>query len=256
MEAFFFLPKIRWRDILRNLWLGRLIIYFFKSIAMKKNNKQRFIVSSLICCTFLGLNYPVTLSSNSTVNKPKVAQSTVSQAGFSVPKVTLDQIKNVFQTGLPILFQADKEKNLQPTNQTAESENNNQPKIDFPTQQLKAKKNLIQAKIDNQRANTVPQPALYRVDAQNRKVCRDKDDYPLESNKNKGIHLDNECCLDPDEIPNANCFYPRSKYGKLLDRYNKKKEILSEKWMMVGRKLPLVSIPLVSFGWLSVGLKI
>lgn len=48
------------------------------------------------------------------------------------------------------------------------------------------------------------------------RVCEKKNDHPAKSTKHKGRHLDMECCLDPDEYPNANCYYPPDKYGKYL----------------------------------------
>lgn len=51
-----------------------------------------------------------------------------------------------------------------------------------------------------------------------RLVCAKKNDKPGKSKaNNKGkIHLDLECCLDPDEIPNPWCYYDPVKYGKYL----------------------------------------
>ncbi len=47
-------------------------------------------------------------------------------------------------------------------------------------------------------------------------VCAKKNDHPSKSNKNKKGHMDMECCLDPDEVPNPHCTYSRAKYGKYL----------------------------------------
>jgi hypothetical protein len=43
-----------------------------------------------------------------------------------------------------------------------------------------------------------------------RKVCADSKDRGVKSKKkHKGkIHVDEQCCLDPDEIPNPRCYYP------------------------------------------------
>jgi hypothetical protein len=43
-----------------------------------------------------------------------------------------------------------------------------------------------------------------------KKVCKHGHDKPVKSKKNhKGkIHIDEQCCLDPDEIPNPRCYYP------------------------------------------------
>jgi hypothetical protein len=70
---------------------------------------------------------------------------------------------------------------------------------------------------------TAPKPATYKVDNAGRLVCGKKNDKPKKSSKNKKLHLDMECCLDPNEIPNPHCYYPRSAYGKFLDKYNSKK---------------------------------
>ncbi|MFA6183668.1 MAG: hypothetical protein WC682_01035 [Parcubacteria group bacterium] len=62
---------------------------------------------------------------------------------------------------------------------------------------------------------TAPMPYSYKkVDG--KRVCAKKNDHPSKSDKNKGKHLDMECCLDPDEYPNPNCYYSVSKYGKYL----------------------------------------
>jgi hypothetical protein len=38
-------------------------------------------------------------------------------------------------------------------------------------------------------------------------VCLKKDDNPQKSEVNKKGHIDRQCCLDPDEIPNPRCLY-------------------------------------------------
>ena len=60
-----------------------------------------------------------------------------------------------------------------------------------------------------------PMPVSYKV-VNGRRVCAKKNDHPSKSNKDKGKHLDMECCLDPDEYPNPNCYYDPGKYGKYL----------------------------------------
>lgn len=62
-------------------------------------------------------------------------------------------------------------------------------------------------------------PADYKIIG-GRLVCSKSNDKPGKSKKNnKGkIHMDMECCLDPDEIPNPNCYYSAAKYGKILSR--------------------------------------
>lgn len=64
-----------------------------------------------------------------------------------------------------------------------------------------------------------PPPNMYKTDDSGRKVCSKKNDKPSKSKQKKGIHLDMECCLDPDEIPNPHCYYPPEKYGKYLKKF-------------------------------------
>jgi len=63
-----------------------------------------------------------------------------------------------------------------------------------------------------------PKPATYKT-VDGKKVCEKKNDHPTKSKvNNKGkIHMDMECCLDPDEFPNPWCTYDPKKYGKYLD---------------------------------------
>lgn len=49
-------------------------------------------------------------------------------------------------------------------------------------------------------------------------MCAKKNDKPHKSEKNPKWHPDNECCLDPYEIPNGACYYP-AKYDKLINKY-------------------------------------
>jgi len=62
---------------------------------------------------------------------------------------------------------------------------------------------------------TAPFPVSYKVE-NGKLVCAKKNDKPSKSDKNKGKHLDMECCLDPDEYPNPHCYYDPAKYGKYL----------------------------------------
>lgn len=55
-------------------------------------------------------------------------------------------------------------------------------------------------------------------------VCKDEKDKPKKSKKNPKGHIDSQCCLDPGETPNSNCYYPPEKYGALIQKYlNSKK---------------------------------
>jgi len=63
---------------------------------------------------------------------------------------------------------------------------------------------------------TAPMPYAYDK-VGGKRVCNKKNDRPSKSkNNNKKGHMDMECCLDPDETPNPNCYYSPSKYGKYL----------------------------------------
>lgn len=64
---------------------------------------------------------------------------------------------------------------------------------------------------------SAPQPYVFDV-VGGRKVCNRKNDHPSKSKNNKPGHMDMECCLDPDEIPNPHCYYSSSKYGKYLGK--------------------------------------
>ena len=58
-------------------------------------------------------------------------------------------------------------------------------------------------------------PYIYEV-KNGKRVCNKKHDKPSMSEKYDKKHMDMECCLDPDEYPNPNCYYPPEKYGKYL----------------------------------------
>lgn len=66
------------------------------------------------------------------------------------------------------------------------------------------------------RSIRAPMPAAFKK-VNGRLVCDKGDkDKPGKSKKGKGKHMDMECCLDPDEYPNPNCYYDPGKYGKYL----------------------------------------
>lgn len=65
------------------------------------------------------------------------------------------------------------------------------------------------------RRATAPMPVWYKV-VNGRKICAKSNDHPGKSTRGKKKHLDMECCLDPDEYPNPNCYYSPGKYGKYL----------------------------------------
>lgn len=63
-------------------------------------------------------------------------------------------------------------------------------------------------------------PILSDVKVVNGKnMCRTNNDHPHKSKKKIPVHIDGECCLDPDEIPNSNCYYPQPRYAKMIQKY-------------------------------------
>lgn len=65
---------------------------------------------------------------------------------------------------------------------------------------------------------TAPKPtAKTKVGPGGKRTCAKKGDDPSRSDTHSKKHLDMECCLDPDEIPNPNCYYNPGKYGKYLN---------------------------------------
>jgi len=54
---------------------------------------------------------------------------------------------------------------------------------------------------------TAPKPVAKVKNVGGKRVCAKKNDKPHKSKQNKKKHMDMECCLDPDEIPNPWCTY-------------------------------------------------
>jgi hypothetical protein len=52
-----------------------------------------------------------------------------------------------------------------------------------------------------------------------RRVCKKNNDNPSKSKNNPVGHIDAECCLDPDEVPNSRCSYPSEIYSKMIQKY-------------------------------------
>ncbi|HOX10626.1 MAG TPA: hypothetical protein P5323_02400 [Candidatus Moranbacteria bacterium] len=71
-----------------------------------------------------------------------------------------------------------------------------------------------------------PGPIAAKTEIRNgKRTCKDmKKDDPSKSKNNKKGHIDAECCLDLDETPNAHCYYPPEKYGKIIQKYLSKKK--------------------------------
>lgn len=72
-----------------------------------------------------------------------------------------------------------------------------------------------------QKRKDIPPLRIYKT-VDGKRVCAKKDDHPSGSERYKKLHYDQECCLDPDEIPHPECYYPPEKYGKLLEKAKKR----------------------------------
>lgn len=67
-----------------------------------------------------------------------------------------------------------------------------------------------------------PGPIFARIKkVDGKRVCARKKDIVKKSKKNFKDHVDSECCLDPDEIPNSRCYYPQQRYAKAIQKYLK-----------------------------------
>lgn len=64
-----------------------------------------------------------------------------------------------------------------------------------------------------------------------RKVCTqdEKDEHPGVSSKGNGIHVDEDCCIDPDEIPNLNCYYPPTDNARMNKAMNQARANIGKK---------------------------
>ncbi len=105
--------------------------------------------------------------------------------------------------------------------QSISYEGGSKPEISLTVEKPKNPKTAISLK---KTAIGVPGPILSETRIVNgRNVCIKNNDKPRKSKKTNKIHVDSECCLDPDEIPNSLCYYAPEKYGKLLSKYLKKR---------------------------------
>jgi hypothetical protein len=59
-----------------------------------------------------------------------------------------------------------------------------------------------EAKKPGARAVIIPHRVFVAKDS-----CAKKNDHPQKSNQGKGLHIDEDCCIDPDEWPNPRCSY-------------------------------------------------
>lgn len=80
----------------------------------------------------------------------------------------------------------------------------------WPTEFVKISKNMKNpnsVKIPFEQAPPIS-AATREVDG--RRVCEHKKDKGNKSKQSgKDVHIDRECCLDPDEVPNPRCYYPK-----------------------------------------------
>ena len=74
-------------------------------------------------------------------------------------------------------------------------------------------------------------PDTFKLDKFGRMVCEKEKDKPGISTQGKPVHIDMECCLDPDEIPNPFCFYSPKRYGGMLADFERKKEKYFRKFL-------------------------
>jgi hypothetical protein len=75
----------------------------------------------------------------------------------------------------------------------------------------------VPVRVNRPPSPTAPLPITYKIE-NGQRACEKKHDKPQKSDKNKSGHMDMECCLDPDEVPNPHCYYPEEKYGKYLKK--------------------------------------
>lgn len=129
------------------------------------------------------------------------------------------------------------DKTVLETLEVQEMENTPAEEPEENTKNVPAEKIAPQKRIKNINKNVIAgainAPSLsgsFKKDNQGRKVCSSKSDDPHKSNQNTSVHIDKECCLDPDEIPNPRCHYSSNKYGKLLAKYEKKKTKFLERY--------------------------
>ncbi len=54
--------------------------------------------------------------------------------------------------------------------------------------------------------------------------CAKKNDHPHKSKQGKGLHIDEDCCIDPDEWPNPRCAYSAKSLGIAHDPPKNKKK--------------------------------
>lgn len=97
--------------------------------------------------------------------------------------------------------------------------------VEIKSKEVEEKNEIIKktATSSNKQASSrigVSGPILSEIKIVNGKnMCKDVNDKPRESKKTSKVHVDAECCLDPDEIPNSNCYYSPEKYGSLINKY-------------------------------------
>jgi hypothetical protein len=117
-------------------------------------------------------------------------------------------------------IQAVSEPTIQPEQPSTEPMLSNQPAVEPAPKTTPAPviKKIIKPTPIVKNINA-PKPNISKSDSAGRRVCAKKNDQPAKSSVHKKTHMDMECCLDPDEIPNPHCYYPPSKYGKLLKKF-------------------------------------
>lgn len=79
------------------------------------------------------------------------------------------------------------------------------PKLPFYEKYVPVPKGTSPNSVRLAKAQSPPPVSAKKVNGQ--WVCANKKDKPGKSDKNRRAHIDRQCCLDPDEVPNPHCTY-------------------------------------------------
>lgn len=80
----------------------------------------------------------------------------------------------------------------------------------WPTEFVKISKNMKSPNSVKIPFAQAPPISAKTREVNGRRVCEHKKDKGNKSKQDgKDVHIDRECCLDPDEIPNPRCYYPK-----------------------------------------------
>lgn len=79
------------------------------------------------------------------------------------------------------------------------------PKLPFYEKYVPVPKGTSPNSVRLAKAQSPPPVSAKKVNG--KWVCANKKDKPGKSDKNRRAHIDRQCCLDPDEVPNPHCTY-------------------------------------------------